>query len=108
MMEKTRQGEIALELVKYVIKTQGARFMPGSGLRKELLKISNATSVTVEELRDFLNPLMVDVAKTLIDQSLDVKSEVPVEDKPQKEHVDDGHRGCHGCCHHGHDKPGGH
>ena len=112
MMEKTRQGEIALELVKYLIKAKGGS-VTNPGLGKELLKVANATSITIEELREFLNPLLMDVAKTLVEQSLEVKPEVQAEAKTPKEHGDDGHHGCHGChCHHGHEprlaQPSGH
>lgn len=55
-MNEKRKGEIALKVVKFLIRKRGVRLSPDS--MREVGNISKETGVPVEELNQFAKPLI--------------------------------------------------
>lgn len=58
-MDEKRKGEIALALVKYILRERGVTLSQGH--TREIGNISKATGVSVEELKQFAKPLFQEV-----------------------------------------------
>ena len=55
-MDPKRQGEIALAILKYMMREKGIHLSPNN--RRELGNLAKATDVSVEELKAFGKPLV--------------------------------------------------
>ena len=60
-LSKTRQGEIALALVKFYLAKKGVRLSPD--ISRELGNIAKAIGISNEDLRQFVEPLIQDILK---------------------------------------------
>lgn len=55
-MDQKRQGEIAVELIKYFLRKRGITFSQDD--MREFVNVAKAICVTIEELKQFFRPLI--------------------------------------------------
>ncbi len=65
-MDSKRQGEIAIKLLKHLLRDQGIHLSSQEDMREKVAKVSVMIGVSTEELMEFAKPIILEFVLELL------------------------------------------